>query len=327
MSYTQLTEGTRYQIYALLKAGQNRTQIAMIIGCHKSTVSRELTRNHGKKGYRAGQAQALAQQRQRQSHQPRITQETWQTVERLLGQDWSPQQITGRLRLERQPSVSPERIYLYIYADKRRGGPLHRHLRSQKAQRRRDRGYQRRGQIPNRVSIEERPAIVDRKSRIGDWEGDTIVGAQRKSALLSVTERKSKLQQLCKLANKSAPELREQGIMLLAPFRDRIFTITVDNGKEFCEHEAIATALQARIYFAHPYASWERGLNENSNGLVRQYFPKGCDLANLTETEVQRVVELLNNRPRKTLRYRTPNEIFFKQRMVLTISAPPKPMS
>jgi IS30 family transposase len=115
--------------------------------------------------------------------------------------------------------------------------------------------------------------------------------------------------------------------MLLAPFRDRIFTITVDNGKEFCEHEAIATALQARIYFAHPYASWERGLNENSNGLVRQYFPKGCDLANLTETEVQRVVELLNNRPRKTLRYRTPNEIFFKQRMVLTISAPPKPMS
>lgn len=326
MSYKQLTREQRYQIYALRKAGQNRTEIAMIIGCHKSTISRELTRNRGKKGYRAGQAQALAQRRQRQSHQPRIARETWQTVERLLRQDWSPQQVTGRLRLERQASVSPERIYLYIYADKRRGGTLHRHLRSQKAQRRRDRGYQRRGQIPNRVSIEERPAIVDRKSRIGDWEGDTIVGAQRKSALFTVTERKSKLQQLCKLANKSAAELRTQSTALLAPFKDRVVTITFDNGKEFCEHEAIATALQARIYFAHPYASWERGLNENSNGLIRQYFPKGCDLAKLTDAQVQRVVDLLNNRPRKTLGYRTPNEIFFKQRMVLTIRlAPPDP--
>lgn len=323
MGYTQLTEGTRYQIYALLKAGQNRTQIAMIIGCHKSTITRELSRNQGQKGYRPSQAQELAQKRKRLSHQPRIAEKTWQTVKRLLGQDWSPQQITGRLRLERQASVSPERIYLYIYADKRRGGTLHRHLRSQKAQRRRDRGYQRRGQIPNRVSIEERPAIVERKKRIGDWEGDTIVGAQRKSALFSVTERKSKLQQLCKLANKSAAELCAQSIALLAPFKDRFFTMTVDNGKEFCEHKAIATALEARIYFAHPYASWERGLNENSNGLVRQYFPKGCDLAKLTEAEVQRVVELLNNRPRKTLRYRTPNEIFFKQRMVLT-TAPTK---
>jgi Transposase and inactivated derivatives, IS30 family len=168
------------------------------------------------------------------------------------------------------------------------------------------------------VSIEERPAIVDRKGRLGDWEADTIVGAQRKSALFSITERKSKLQQLCKLANKSAAELRDQSIALLAPFKKRVFTITVDNGKEFCQHQAIATALRARIYFAHPYASWERGLNENSNGLVRQYFPKGCDLATLTEAEVQRVVALLNNRPRKTLGYRTPNEIFFKKRMVLT---------
>jgi IS30 family transposase len=318
MNYRQLTREQRYQIYALRKAGQNQSQIAMIIGCHKSTITRELRRNHGQKGYRPTQAHDLARRRRRRSHQPRIPLETWQTIERLLRQDWSPQQITGRLRLERQASISPERIYLYIYADKRRGGTLHQHLRSQKAQRRRDRNYQRRGQIPNRVSIEARPAIVDRKSRIGDWEGDTIVGAQRKSALLSVTERKSKLQQLCKLANKSAAELRAQSIALLAPLAARVFTITVDNGKEFCEHEAIADALQARVYFAHPYSSWERGLNENSNGLVRQYFPKGCDLAKLTEAEVKRVVELLNNRPRKTLGYRTPNEIFFKQRMVLT---------
>ena len=318
MSYTQLTEHTRYQIYVLLKAAHNQTEIAMIIGCHKSTISRELTRNRGQKGYRPTQAQTLARQRQRHCHQPRIAAQTWQTVERLLRRDWSPQQIAGRLQLEGQPRVCPERIYLYIYADKRRGGTLHQHLRSQKAQRRRARRYQRRGQIPNRVSIEKRPAIVGRKSRMGDWEADTIVGAQRKSALFSLTERKSKLQQLCKLADKSAAELERQSIALLTPFKERVFTITVDNGKEFCHHEAIAQALQARIYFAHPYASWERGLNENSNGLVRQYFPKGCDLSQLTAAQVQRVVDLLNHRPRKTLGYRTPNEVFFKQRMLLT---------
>jgi len=327
MSYTQLTKEARYQISALVKAGQTQTQIAMNIGCHKSTVSRELTRNRTKTGYWPGHAQLAAQRRRRQSHQPRISPATWHTVECLLAQDWSPQQITGRLRLERQPSVSPELIYLHIYADQRRGGTLHQHLRSQKKQRRRHRGYQRRGQIPNRVSIEERPAIVDRKSRIGDWEGDLLVGAQRQSALFTATERKSKLELLCKLANKSAAELRDQSIELFTPFAKRVFTITLDNGKEFCEHEAIAKALRARIYFAHPYASWERGLNENTNGLVRQYFPKGSDLAKVTEAEVQRVAALLNNRPRKTLGYRTPNEIFFKQHELLTsASAPTKPI-
>jgi IS30 family transposase len=310
MSYTQLTKEARYQISALVKAGQTQTQIAMNIGCHKSTVSRELTRNRTKTGYWPGHAQLAAQRRRRQSHQPRISPATWHTVECLLAQD-----------------LSPELIYLHIYADQRRGGTLHQHLRSQKKQRRRHRGYQRRGQIPNRVSIEERPAIVDRKSRIGDWEGDLLVGAQRQSALFTATERKSKLELLCKLANKSAAELRDQSIELFTPFAQRVFTITLDNGKEFCEHEAIAKALRARIYFAHPYASWERGLNENTNGLVRQYFPKGSDLAKVTEAEVQRVAALLNNRPRKTLGYRTPNEIFFKQHELLTsASAPTKPI-
>ena len=318
MSYTQLTKETRYQIFALLEAGQTQTQIAMIVGCHKSTISRELKRNRKPTGYWPGYAQQRAVQQRRQSHQPRIRTESWQTIERLLAQDWSPQQIADRLLLERQPRVSPERIYLYIYADQRSGGTLHRHLRSQKKQRRRYRGYQRRGQIPNRVSIEERPAIVDQKKRIGDWKADLIVGAQRKSALFTATERKSKLTLLSKLANKSAAELRDRSIERFTPYAQRVYTITLDNGKEFCEHEAIAKALGARIYFAHPYASWERGLNENTNGLLRQYFPKGTDLSELTAAELQRVEDLLNNRPRKTLGYRTPNEIFFKQKTVLT---------
>lgn len=318
MSYTQLTKEARYQIFILVKAGQTQSQIAMIIGCHKSTISRELSRNRIHSGYWPGAAQVSAQGRRRLSHQPRIAAKTWETVEHLVGQDWSPQQVTERLLLEHQPSVSPERIYLYIYADQRRGGTLHRHLRSQKKQRRRARRYQRRGQIPNRVSIDERPAIVAQKKRLGDWEGDLIVGAQRKSAMFTATDRKSKLTLLCKLANKSASELRDQSIKLFTPFAKRVLTITLDNGKEFCEHEAIAKALGARIYFAHPYAAWERGLNENTNGLLRQYFPKGTDLAQVPAAEVQRVADLMNNRPRKTLGYRTPNEIFFKQRVVLT---------
>jgi transposase, IS30 family len=316
MNYTQLTREQRYQIYVLLKAGHHQSQIAVIIGCHKSTISRELQRNCGPQGYYPSQAQQLARRRQGHSHGPRIAPETWQQVERLLHQQWSPEQIAGRLQLERLPTVSHERIYLYVYADKRRGGTLHCQLRSQKKQRKRYGGYIRRGQIPNRTSIEQRPAIVASKRRFGDWEADTIIGGRHQGGILSLVERKSKLTRLHKLQTKAAAEMKDASIALLRPLIDRVHTITVDNGKEFCQHEQITAALRAPIYFAHPYASWERGLNENTNGLVRQYFPKKYDFARITNAEVKRVTELLNNRPRKTLGYRTPNEVFFKQQLV-----------
>jgi len=316
MSYTQLTREQRYQIYALMKAGHNRSQIALVVGCHKSTISRELRRNRGQKGYRPYQADELAFDRQCDAYRARIAWQTWQQVERLLRQEWSPEQIAGRLKREKQPTVSHECIYLYVYADKRRGGTLHRHLRSQKKQRKRYGGYIRRGQIPNRTSIDKRPKIVASKGRFGDWEADTIVGARHKGGILSVVERKSKLTRLRKLATKGAAEMKDNSIELLAPLAAKVHTITVDNGKEFCDHELIAAGLQARIYFAHPYSSWERGLNENTNGLVRQYFPKKHDFAGITNAELQRVEDLLNNRPRKTLGFRTTNEVFFKERSV-----------
>ena len=316
MNYTQLTREQRYQIYALMKAGHNQTRIAAVIDCHKSTISRELRRNRGLKGYRPYQADELAYDRQCAAYRSRIAWETWQQVEGLLRQEWSPEQIAGRLKLEKQPTVSHECIYLYIYAEKRRGGTLHQHLRSQKKQRKRYSGYIRRGQIPNRTSIDKRPKIVARKSRFGDWEADTIVGARHKGGILSVVERKSKLTRLRKLTTKAAAEMKDKAIELLAPLATKVHTITVDNGKEFCEHKLIAAGLQARIYFAHPYASWERGLNENTNGLVRQYFPKKYDFAKITDQELQQVEDRLNNRPRKTLGYKTPNEVFFKQRSV-----------
>lgn len=316
MSYRQLAREQRYQIKALMKEGHNQTQIAANVGCHKSTISRELRRNRGLKGYRPYQAGELAFDRQCEAYRARIAWQTWQQVERLLRQDWSPEQIAGRLKLEQQPTVSHEWIYLYVYADKRRGGTLHRHLRSQKKQRKRYSGYIRRGQIPNRTSIDKRPKIVARKGRFGDWEADTIVGARHKGGILSVVERKSKLTRLRKLATKAAAEMKDNSINLLAPLAAKVHTITVDNGKEFCDHELIAAGLQARVYFAHPYASWERGLNENTNGLVRQYFPKRYEFARITDKDLQQVEDLLNNRPRKTLGYRTPNEVFFKQRSV-----------
>jgi transposase, IS30 family len=316
MNYNQLTREQRYQIYALLKAEHNQSQIAALIGCHKSTISRELRRNKGPHGYYASEAQRLARRRQRLSRGPRIPLDTWHSVELLLQRQWSPEQINGRLKLEGRRTVSPERIYLYVYADKRRGGSLHCHLRSQKKQRKRYGGYVRRGQIPNRIGIEQRPAIVASKGRFGDWEGDTIIGARHQGGILSLVERKSKLTRLHKLKSKAAAEIRRGSIALLAPLAERVHTITVDNGKEFGQHEAITAALQAPIYFSHPYSAWERGLIENTNGLVRQYFPKKFDFARFTNADVQRVAELLNNRPRKTLGYRTPNEVFFKQPFV-----------
>jgi IS30 family transposase len=316
MSYRQLAREQRYQISILKKAGHSQTYIAAMVACHKSTISREVKRNSGEKGYYPKQADERALDRRCEAYRARITWETWQQVERLLRQDWSPEQIAGRLKREKKPTVSHEYIYLYVYADKRRGGTLHQHLRSQKKQRKRYSGYVRRGQIPNRTSIEKRPKIVVSKRRFGDWEADTIVGAHHKGGILSVVERKSKLTRLRKLATKAAAEMKDKSIALLTPLAARVHTITVDNGKEFCDHELIAAGLQARVYFAHPYASWERGLNENTNGLVRQYFPKKYEFAGITDEDLQQVEDRLNDRPRKTLGYRTPNEVFFKQRSV-----------
>jgi len=317
MSYTQLTREQRYQIHRFYKLGHNQTEIAYFVGCHKSTISRELKRNVGKTGYRPKQAHQLALSRRCLGHRTRVTQVTWTRIELLLQLQWSPEQIHGRLRREKQPTVSAEWIYQHIYADKRNGGILHRHLRSQKKQRKRYAGHARRGQIPNRTSIEKRPKIVASKKRIGDWESDTLIGAHHQGAILSCTERKSKLTLLRKLETKGALEVKREFIDLLAPVADKVFTITLDNGKEFCEHKAIAAGLNARIYFAHPYASWERGFNENTNGLIRQYLPKKTDFSQVTAIDLQRVEARLNNRPRKTLGFKTPNEVFFKHRLSL----------
>jgi IS30 family transposase len=299
-----------------MKANWSQLQIALEIGVHPSTISRERRRNHGQRGYRPKQAQEKADERKKLRARSRITPQTWQLVESLLLKDWSPEQISGRLKRTTDIRLSHERIYQYVYADKARGGALFRHLRCRKLRRKRYGSYSRRGQIPNRVSIEKRPRIVEAKRRIGDWEADTIIGKNRQQALVSLVERKTKLTLLKKLERRTAEAVEQAILELMLPLKKKVQTITSDNGREFAHHQAISGKLQTGFYFAHPYRSWERGLNENTNGLVRQYFPKGSDFSRITDKEVEVVMERLNNRPRKTLGFKTPSQLFFKERKI-----------
>lgn len=312
MSYHQLTLEQRYQIYAFKKAGFNQSQIAAEIGVSKSTISRELRRNRGGRGYRPKQAHAWAQaRRQAKPNATQISPKTWKRIESLILKDFSPEQVSGYLKAQGEPSASHERIYQYIYADKQQGGSLYSHLRLKKRRRKRYGKYDKRGQIPNRKSIDERPEVVARRERIGDWEADTIVGKNHQQAIVSLVERKSLLTRLEKVTRKTGEAVKRATVKALKPLSERVHTITSDNGKEFAAHEGIAELLHAAFYFAHPYHSWERGTNENTNGLVRQYFPKGTDFSKITPREVKAVEKRLNNRPRKTLGYKTPNEVFF----------------
>ena len=259
----------------------------------------------------AKQAQLFAEIRRAKAVTARISPETWNLVEHLLREDWSPEQISGWLAKEYRIRVSHESIYQFILTNKRQGGNLHLHLRCKRQRRKRYGSTNSRGQLVNRVPIDERPAIVETRSRIGDWELDTIIGKGHKQALVSLTERKSRLTLLSKVKQKSADLVARSVQNLLEPIASKVFTLTSDNGKEFARHQEISAALQANFYFAHPYASWERGLNENTNGLIRQYFPKKHDFTTITERAISMVMTKLNNRPRKCLGFKTPNEVFF----------------
>lgn len=316
-TYCQLTQEQRYQIYALKKTGHSGVEIAEVIGVHKSTVSRELKRNRGRRGYRPPQAQRLAVER-RQKGVPRIPAEAWERVQRLLRQDWSPEQISGRLKKERRICVSHEWIYQYVLQDQQAGGDLYRHLRCQQKRRKRYGQYDRRGKLPNCHSIEERPAVVNGRKRLGDWEVDTMIGKGQKPVMVTLTERKSRFTLLGKVPQRTAQVVQDQIHRLLLPVVDQVHTLTSDHGKEFAHHEQIAEMLNLQFYFAHPYAAWERGTNENTNGLLRQYFPKKHDFQFVSNQEIKQAMSRLNFRPRKCLAFRTPYEVFFKQSVALT---------
>jgi len=310
-TYTQLTREQRYQIEALLKGQHTQTEIAEILGVHKSTISRELRRNRGLRGYRPNQADNLATQRRTRLNRARIPTPHWDRAETLLREDWSPEQISSWLAQEEGIVISHEWLYLYVYQNKRDGGDLYKHLRCQKPRRKRYGSNDRRGQIKGRVSIDERPEVVEKRSRTGDWEADTVIGLPGGAVLVTLAERKTRCSILALAKDKSAKAVKEALIGALQPHAAQVHTITYDNGKEFAHHSEIATALGAKGYFAHPYHSWERGLNENMNGLIRQYLPKGKSFDELTDEDIRYIMGKLNNRPRKCLGYKTPNQVFF----------------
>lgn len=313
-SYSHLTYEARCQIFALRKSGISPPGMAAHLGVHKSTIYRELSRNTGKRGYRYKQAQQLANTKRYEASKTRtkMTDKYVAIIEdTLVKYQWSPEQISGRLKRMLGYSISHERIYQHIWQDKRRGGTLYKHLRhGGKKYHKRSAKTAGRGCIPGRVDIDERPKIVERKQRVGDWELDTIIGKNHKGAIVSMVDRSSKFSKLVLVPNKTADAVTAAINKALKPLRTSVLTMTADNGKEFAMHKELSKSLCAKVYFAKPYHSWERGLNEHTNGLVRQYFPKGTEFDKLTDNDVQRIETLLNFRPRKVLGFRSPMEVF-----------------
>jgi transposase, IS30 family len=311
---THLTPEERCQIEVLLRRGDSQRVIAKLLSRPPSTIRREIKRNRGAKGYRTKQAQTKAEERRAVASQsPRkMKSETVTLIEEKLTQyQWSPEQISGWMKAVGTESVSHERIYRHIWADKESGGELYKHLRhSGKKYNKRKGKTSGRGLIPRRVDIDQRPSIVAEKTRLGDWEIDTVIGANHKGVLVTAVDRASKYAVIEAVENKSAAAVTEALVRRLGSFQGKVLTITADNGKEFAEHEKITAMLGSPVYFAKPYHSWERGLNEHTNGLIRQYLPKGLSFENVTAADVDKIEHLLNNRPRKALGFKTPQEAF-----------------
>ena len=311
-AYKQLTYEQRCQIYTLNKTGMSQNKIAKQLNVDQSTISREFARNTGLRGYRFKQAQVSSDKRRLSASKAiKMTTSLITLIDSKIIEKWSPEQISGWLKDDQNIDISYETIYQHIWADKQCGGQLFRNLRRKgKAYQSRSKDKQAgRGFIKNRISIDERPPIVDEKSRIGDWEIDLVIGKGHSGALVTIVERKTSFTVSTRVNDKTAETVTAATIALLQPYKDAVKTITADNGKEFAYHEKMTESLGCGVYFADPYCSWQRGLNENTNGLLRQYWPKLTDFKKVSQSEVQDVIVRLNNRPRKKLNYKTPAQL------------------
>lgn len=310
--YKQLTSEQRYTIFVLLQRKCSKKSIAEAIKVHPSTVTRELRRNSNRRGvYKWDKAQKQAEDRSRRKPGNRsISRLVWDEVRRhLIYDQWSPEQISGYLA-KQGFRISHETIYKWIRADKRNRGTLYKHLRHKLKHRHRPVGAAGRHCIPDRVGIEERPEEADGK-RLGDFEMDTIVGPNNQHAIVTIVERSTNMLFMKKLRHgKDSKELALAVIGMLAPFKECVRTITTDNGSEFAAHRKIAEAIGARVYFTDPYSSWQKGAIENANGLIRQYIPKGMSFKDISDAEIMAIQGKINGRPRKKLKYSTPEEVF-----------------
>ncbi|TCB54233.1 IS30 family transposase [Acinetobacter terrestris] len=306
MNYTHLTQEERYQISTLLREGFSKRYIAWRLNRSPSTISREIARNRARNGYFAKHANKLAQRR----HCPnpkRIPYDIWAQVIAYLDLQWSPEQIASHI------SVSLHSIYRFIQQDKSRGGVLFRNLRFRNQRKRKYGSIETRGQLTNRKSIHDRPAEIEQRSRFGDLEIDMIVGKNHQQSLVSIVDRKTGYLWLKKCSTRKAEEVCQATIRLLKPIKAYLKTITADNGKEFSLHEYAAQQLDIDWYFADPYSAWQRGTNENTNGLIRQYIRKGSDLNDYTDAYIAEITQRLNHRPRKKLGFKSPSQVLWQQ--------------
>jgi len=317
-NYNHITLEQRIKIEALLRAGHKVSFIAKQLSIHRSSIYRELNRNQTKTGkYNAGFAQELSEeQKERFSNNRSFTFSMEKFIrEKLSKEQWSPEQIWGYCKKNNIDMVSHESIYKFVYQDKNKGGVLYRNLRvaSKKYRKRYGSGKGKRCIIKDKVSIDLRPECINNKQRIGDWEIDTIVGKDNKGAIVTIAERVTAFVLIAKLNGKNAQELAEAVVKLMMPFKDLVLSITSDNGTEFAMHKYISKKLGALFYFAHPYSSWERGLNEYTNRLIRQYIPKKTNFDDVNHLFINEITMKLNRRPRKKLNYKTPGIEFLNK--------------
>ena len=314
MAYHQLSSEERYTIAALRREQLNQSEIADRLGRHRSTISRELRRNAARHdgAYRAsGAIERTSGRRSRSRRNQQFSTKEWALVERKLKKEWSPEQISGRLRRSGELSISHETIYVRVWRDKSEGGDLYRSLRlSSKQRRKRYNRYDSRGRLAGKRHISERPISVEQRRSIGHWEVDTVVGRKSKDCVATLVERKTGYALIGKLSDRSMFGMSRRLRMLIRRAPSRFKTITSDNGTEFHDYTSVEKTTDVKFYFATPYHSWERGSNENFNGLLRQYLPKRASQASITQKDCDRIAKKLNARPRKRLGYRTPEECF-----------------
>lgn len=307
----------RYKLEVLLQQNVRKAEIAIELEKDLSSIYREINRNSDVRNavYKSDLANRKCSKRHKEKTKNQcFNLEVKNYVHDLLEADLSPEQIVGKSIKDGTSCVSHETIYKYIWNDKKKGGDLYTHLRTQgKTYRKRGASKDKRGQIVGRTGIENRPKEVQEKQRFGDLEIDLVIGKDHKGALLTINDRATGMLQMKKIESKDAEIVKNATIELLQNWKPFLQTITSDNGKEFAKHQTIAVELEIDYYFANPYCSWERGANENLNGLVRQYFKKGSDFSLITDEQVERVVDKLNNRPRKRHQFYSPNEVYLQK--------------
>lgn len=312
MKYRQLTPEERYAIAAFRRQGFSQARIAQALGRHPSTISREVRRNATQGRYRAGKAQARTNgRRSRSRRNRRFAGDDWALVASLVEDLWSPEQISGTLRRQGRLRISHETIYRYIWEDRRRGGSLYLNLRGRIKQRRKRYGtYDSRGRLAGKRMLAERPPGAQNRSRVGHLEGDTVMGTSNRHCVLTLVDRKTGYVMIGKLRERTVEETNRRTVQLLQRAARQTRTLTLDNGSEFHGYSDIEKETGATVYFSTPYHSWERGTNENTNGLLRQYLPKKFSMAHVTQDDCDFIADHLNDRPRKRLGFRTPRECY-----------------